>query len=311
MKLKTIRNLARYINSRHWLYLEKVGKRPLSEGSKIPKMQVTDEILRTYRFPNVFPELDRATQRMRVLLPVEDFTQVSRAGIIRVPVSPEIELWTMIWYRAFNWGDLASDIGICETPDKLASRLRARRARGRTVFNPCFGFENEDAALEDALVSLYRVWELLPKIANEVFSYDTQTEVCDSLSAMLNGLIAQGTVSTMVRDLGHYPRYWSEGKPTDGDQWFNISPVQVEALRRLAPSLETDESEEQPARLGPALQRLLFDLSFATYSHVPELTLQDLGHTLFGFERYCRVAEGTSGMLLRYDRKPTKDDSRS
>ena len=114
-----------YINERHMMYLRR------KNGVQYP--WTSDAILTEYSFCNVYRELDRVTEWIRVNWrePYHDHSNLPFAMAVA---------------RQINWPDTLEEIGFPETwePEKVKAIMQARKDRGDKVYTGAYMFPSHD-----------------------------------------------------------------------------------------------------------------------------------------------------------------------
>jgi alpha-glutamyl/putrescinyl thymine pyrophosphorylase clade 1 len=119
MGQEAMESFFRFINERHRIYLRKQASKDWP-WSKNP-------ILQTFKFTNVFRELDMTTTWLRVRW--------------RDPYADHPDLWfAMAVARTINWPDTLEEIGFPDpwNPDRVAKVIADRMARGEKVFSDAY-----------------------------------------------------------------------------------------------------------------------------------------------------------------------------
>ena len=194
-----------WINERHRIYLKKQCEGP---------PWTDDWIMQTYKFCNVFRQLDRGTIALNDLL---------RRSIL---TNPQIA-FTTIWYRLFNLDVHANHFRVAPGMEELMVYLKKRRADGEQIFTGAH--MTTGVAGEHKLTtferSVHAGFELAPKISHLCRS-GYMAIVYEALKAlpMVGGFIAY----EMVCDLR-----FSLIEPKDSMTFTNIGPGAKRGLERL------------------------------------------------------------------------------
>lgn len=111
-KTSNIKDFYGWINERHSIFLKRQA------GEEWP--WTDDEILRKYKFTNVFRQLDRGTVALQRMVAGQD--------------DPELITFNVWWYRLFNLDTHAKELGFVREFDQLETYIRERWAREEKVF---------------------------------------------------------------------------------------------------------------------------------------------------------------------------------
>lgn len=271
-----INQLLYFIKERHSIFLKK--------GEGLPKPWTEDKILQTYKFCNVYRELDTVTIWIR--------------KNIREPYANNSNLWFMLCLaRRINWPDTLQEIMDRGTwpvkgydPEKLLKILDARTARKEKVYTGSYMITAEHVIGETksratCYSNLGKLWEKRKKITPHLNS---------SLEEAFNAILGQGfawgsfMTAQVIADLKHAPQLINA---PDWWDWAASGPGSRRGLNRVL-GRAADAPWQEDMWLG-ALESLAEEVD----SHVKRwgftrLHNQDLQNCLCEFDKYQRVKLG-------------------
>ncbi len=259
-----------FVNERHRIYLKK------SAGE--PKPWTDDEILRIWKFTNVFRELDRGTIWLR-----EHFREPhADAGALLV--------FNIAWYRIFNWIPTAEAIGWRATweVDDVISTLRTL-PQVFTNAHMLRGTAGEVKVVTYAKVGR-EIWESMDDIYSAARERRTLEHVFDILTDFRN--IGPFLAYEIVTDLRHTAIL---GDASDINTWANVGPGAMRGLTRVYGHINRSDALARMrellriSQLDPVLER-----------HVPPLELRDIEHSLCEYDKMMRVKNGEGTPRCRY-----------
>lgn len=264
-----------WVNERHAIYLRR------SRGDPWP--WTDDPILQTYKFTNVFRELDRGTVWLR-----EHFIQ---------PYWEHQELFANIaMYRRYNWIGTAEELGfmVDYDPEWIVAQMEARKARGEQIFTGahmlCGGIRYPDGTLPFSKV------EQIFGIAFKIL-WDNREELEpmpgegleDAYNRLLSKVPGFGPFITyeIVTDLRH-TRYLCDAH--DIMTWANPGPG---AKRGICRVLGKDIKEPISRDYQITCMKWLLDISDDFKADwVPQMEMRDIEHSLCEFDKYERTRTG-------------------
>ena len=264
-----------WINERHSIYLKKkAGK---------PRPWTDDDTLNTFKFTNVFRELDRTTVWMR-----EHYTgpnHTAPAGDI---------IFNCCMFRMFGTMEFAESVGWIKQwdPKEVKSLARARLDRGMKVFTGAYIITNQGMKLpkEQVVVDYFLnpIWEDREHLG-KVFVEENSLGHAHKILGKYPGWGGGGFMAyEVITDLNHTLMPLAK----DRMLWANAGPGAKRGLNRLhgrridiAPSKHGWNAEmgelldHAPARLG---------------KHVPidQFDMRSVEHSLCEWDKYQRVELG-------------------
>jgi hypothetical protein len=281
------KNVKRYFNfcsERHAIYLRR------AEGQPWPWTE--DEILKTYKFTNIFRELDTGT--------------IWYKENIREPYADDEELFfNTCMYRQFNYWPTADEIGYISTykPQKLERKLRARKERGDKIFTSAHmitGTLGGDKITQVVHKVLFPLWE---------HRKDLQPQQGDTLESAYMRFKNPGFGPfiryEVITDLRH-TRYLENA--SDIMTWANAGPGAKRGIMRLcgirpytakagAPSFKMSG---KPEFWNAFMQELLHASDKYLKDFMPAMEMRDIEHSLCEWDKWERARTGQGKPRQRY-----------
>lgn len=281
-----------YIQERHDIYL----KRQLGK----PAPWTDDNVLRHYRFCNVYRELDTVTiwVREHIREPFADdkwlWFMLAIARRINLPATLE-ELMADkkgAWPRNGKW-----------SPDRMVQLLDDRTARGEPVYTGAYMITAETGpehigktkSRTTAFSNLLPLWQKAKQI---------EPQLHHTLQGAFDALLGQGFAwgpfmcYEVVSDLRH-TRYLREAP--DIMTWANAGPGAFRGLNRLHGRPLKQSQKPEAAR---AEMEQLLHLTRARWpkpsAKFPRLEMREIEHTLCEFDKYLRVVNGEGAPRSKY-----------
>lgn len=285
LKQKAVRRFFTFMNERHEIYLRR------QRGDDWPWTE--DTILQTYRFCNIFRELDIVTIWIR-----ENW---------REPYADHENLWfAMAMARQINWPDTLAEIGFPKKwdPERVHEILELRKERGEKIYTGAYivtgglGGPKIEQTVWKVLDPLYKD---PPKFVYRKKHKDNTLEDCNEQLRQHTGF---GTFMSyeVITDLRH-TRYLDEA--SDIMTWANPGPGAKRGINRmlglpvkLRQEVKVDEYIEFMRKLLHHSKTRRHELS----SDFPDLELRDIEHTLCEFDKYERVRKGQGRPRAKYAR---------
>lgn len=202
-------SLVKLIKERHQVYLNR--------QAGMNKPWTEDEILQTYRFPNMYRELDRVTQWI--------------ASNWRIPYRDDDDVWfAMAVARLNNWPDTLQEVGypIPWNPQKFRRVLDGRKKRGVKVFTGAYIIATGGMASKSEYVAsvLTNLWskrkELRPRKSDRLEDFYQRILAQDGLGTFMAAQIVADTKYTSR--LTNCSDWWS---------WAAQGPGSCRGLNRL------------------------------------------------------------------------------
>ena len=270
MNSEQVNRFFAWINERHAIYLRK------KEGRPWPWTK--DPILQTYKFTNVFRELDTETILLR-----ENW---------REPYADHPHLWFAIAaYRAIGLYSTMRVLGFPNNPvrwlPRVSQTLQRWSIERRRVFTGayiiCFGVVPPGKSyIADVL--LKGLWDARRTLEPRLREGSIQGAF-DALREHRGW--GPFMAYEVVTDLRH-TRYLN--KATDIMTWANIGPGSRRGINRI---LRQPVKATLSTTTGlSVMQELLARSDAETHSYVPALEIRDIEHSLCEFDKYERARTG-------------------
>lgn len=285
---------------------------------KTEKPWTQDKILQTYRFCNVFRELDTVTQWIDTN--------------IRKPYAKHPHLWLMLCAaRQINWPDTLEDLMRTDgaffnsdwSPERMRSTMLARRKRGEKVYTGAYMISgqrsNPDRTKADkphitANLTLLPMWKERHRLT-ALFEDAVSLEETYATLSLYNGFGSFMTAQ-VIADMKH-TRYLKDA--SDWWTWCALGPGSTRGLNRVY-GRRRDPNEPHKGRFKPLnmkwsaeetsaaiepLRNALID-AFLKTRHAPFLPVkpicaQDTQNCLCEFDKYERVRLGEGRPRALYD----------
>lgn len=252
-----------WMNERHAIYCRRVVGKPWP--------WTDDPILREYKFTNVFRELDWGTICLRLMEEGQ--------------TDPGLIFWNTVWYRIFNWWELAFDIGFCESWEQLNDEIKARHKRGERLFTGAHmvrGTTGGEPKHLGYLRLLKSIWDKREQEARAILAGGTM-ENAHSI-AMAIPFIGDFTAYEIVCDLRwSLPGFVASDKLT----WGNVGNGAARGLKRLGMPPTVDS------------MRLLFDFRRKRL-RFEGIEMREIEHCLCEFDKYERARLGQGKPRSKY-----------
>lgn len=284
--------LLKFMKARHAIYLARTA------GAAKPWTR--DPILQSYRFCNVYRELDTVTVWVR--------------ENIREPYAAHPHLWFMLaMARQINWPETLQEImDEGAWPDtkydwkRVRKIMLARQARGDQLYTGAYMLnahgtkpdDPKDKAFFTTKLVLDSVWQRRDQITR---AFATSMKAAWSSLLPSHGW-GPFTAYEVVCD-ARYTRYVKKGFwSLDAMTWANAGPGAIRGLNRLAgrpvksplaPTEALIEMQLLLARIGPK------------WPHKPALEMREIEHCLCEFDKYERVRLGEGRPRSTYPGKAT------
>lgn len=290
-----------WINERHWIYLQK------DAGDPWP--WTDDPILQTYKFTNVFRELDTGTVWYR-----ENW---------REPFAHHPKLFfNTCLYRQFNYWPTAEFLGFIEHdgdelvqdpneerwwsiwyPEHIENALRERKQSGMRVFTGAHMLTGTLGGPEKKDKVWQVVWRVLDHIWHNEELYIPQPG--DTLEKAYKRLLPAPGFGPflsyeVITDLRH-TRYLEDA--SDIMTWANPGPGAVRGIHRLFgfPLVRGYHAKMiKGVDYVQHMRELLVMSPDYLEDHVPDLEMRDIEHSLCEFDKYERTRTGHGRPRSKY-----------
>jgi hypothetical protein len=277
-----------YMHERHGIYLRR------KEGQ--PKPWTLDPVLQSYRFCNVYRELDTVTDWVRFN--------------IRRPYGGRPYLWFMLCMaRQINWpATLKELMGAGAWPtdtydwEAVRAVMLARQARGEKLYTGAYMLNAHGTAPDDpkdkafftTKLVLDSVWQGREKITAAF----EEGSMRDAWAALLPYHGWGGFTAYEVVCDARYTRYGkSAAWRFDALTWAHAGPGAVRGLNRLSgrPVRTPMKQDAACAEMRELLARLA-----PVWLHKPKLEMREVEHSLCEFDKYERTRLGEGRPRSRY-----------
>lgn len=288
----TVEGFFAFINERHRIYVKRFEEHA-------PWPWTDDPILRKFKFTNVFRQLDRGTIAL-----TEMFKRVV------LPTTPGLDLFNVVWYRFFNWHELATEIGYVCTFDYLKRMITKRAETDLRLFTGAHmtsGRSGEEK-YETYLEACENVWRDRDVLAADILMRGTMEQAFESMKAYYQ--VGPFVGYEMVCDFRFllFPT-----PPRDRLAWANVGPGAKRGLQRLnlPPTLQSMLTLFECTKEGLASHvarhlsstRAALDGQIFTFNTFdPPLELREIEHCLCEFDKYERVRLGQGRPRSKYRR---------
>lgn len=282
---KNIQQFFDFADERHTVYLCK------ERGDEWP--WTNDIILQTYKFTNVYRELDRGTVWYR--------------EHIREPYAQDPELFfNTCVYRRHNWIGTGEFLGYIHDYDakQVTQSVLSYQAAGNKVFTGahmlCGDIKDGDYQPKGKVEQIFgiafrKLWEQRREL---------EPKPGDSLEAAFNRLNGKipgyGAFITyeVITDLRH-TRYLCDAP--DIMTWANPGPGATRGIVRLMGNEVSDYKAYPKRDACIAAMRVLLELS-PNYlgEYMPAMEMRDIEHTLCEWDKYKRVQQGQGRPRQKY-----------
>lgn len=273
-----------WINERHQIYINRFIMKDKAPWTK-------DKILQTYKFTNVFRQLDRVT------IELNKFMKTYRT-------IPGILLMQICVFRMFNWPltyeylqKKGYNQGLRDQRRRIIHNLIQRRRAGNKNFTGAYIITNQ--GLKDPKEKL--CIDALCKIERALFS-PKKGEL-----SLYERIKKENTMQGCVEILTEFPmigkfvgyeiacdlRYTKIlNRANDVNSWANAGPGAKRGLNRIhGRDLKKKVSDLQYLE---EMRELLMEakLGNTLEGHVPDLEMREIEHSLCEFDKYMRVKKG-------------------
>jgi hypothetical protein len=254
-----------FVNERHRIYVKKAS------GQSKPWTE--DRILQSYKFTNVFRQLDTGTVWLTDNIIKPHYNDDAALMIFNVSV-----------YRLFNWTGTGEIIGwqTAWRPKVVTRRLKKAEAAGDQIFTGAHIVWSEGgmSKIDGIIKQCTDVWTKRVYLASI-------TRYTNSLRGTFDELVKIRGIGSfiayeIVSDLRH-TRLLQDAR--DINTWANVGPGAMRGLRRLNPDIK-------PKQALAAMIDLLERSRENTGDHVPDMELRDIEHVLCEMDKFCRVKYG-------------------
>jgi len=272
MNQEEIQKFFNYLNERHIVYLRR------QNGVAYP--WTSDAILTEYSFCNVYRELDRVTEWIRVNW--------------REPYADHPNLpFAMSMARQINWPDTLEELGFPEhwNPKRLKAIMQGRMDRKEKVYTGAY--------MLTGTLGGSKIEQTIDKILTPLYEYHPPM-VKDSLEETWKGYQKHAGFSgfmayEVVTDLRH-TKWLRNAK--DIMTWANPGPGAQRGLNRIH-HRELNKTIKKP-QLNFEMKVLLDCSPEYLQGHMLPLEMRDIEHCLCEFDKYERTRLGEGRPRAKY-----------
>lgn len=282
------KRLAKYywwINERHRIYLNKAADRPWP--------WTKDKIMQTYKFTNVFRELDAETLAFH-------------ERIDDLDLMPADKLYHMILFRAFNrhqtYDMLTRGKTTHHTPAKMKRILHRNADKGKKIFTGAYIITNagQSASKIDLMCDALGVqWRGRRRIWDAMQADGTMRGCTDILRAY--PMQGPFTSYEVICDMRYQDGMLS--KAPDRKTWANLGPGARRGINRIVKGRKKPNVFRTTEEYIEFMQEMLKTSSKYRGKHVPPLEMREIEHSLCEFDKWLRVCNNEGRPRSLYRRK--------
>jgi len=272
-----------WINERHRIYLNKLYERPWP--------WTKDEIMQTYKFTNVFRELDAETVKFHDRIDSLNLMQADK-------------LYHMILFRAFNRAEtydmLTRGKTTHHTPAKMKRILHRNADKGKKIFTGAYIITNagrSDSKIDIMCDALGVQWRGRRKIYEEMMTDGTMQGCTKILTAypMQGPFTAYEVICDMRYQEG---MLWNA---PDRKKWANLGPGARRGINRIVSGKKKPNVYRTTEEYIEFMVEMLKTSPKYRGKHVPPLEMREIEHSLCEFDKWLRVHnnEGRPRSLYR------------
>lgn len=272
-----------WINERHMIYLKKAS------DHNWPWTQ--DKIMQTYKFTNVFRELDAETIKFH-------------ERIDDLDLMPADKLYHMILFRAFNRAETYDMLTRGKTthhrPTKMTRILHRNADRGKKIFTGAYIITNAGSTepkIDLVCNALGVHWRGRRRIYDAMMK-DGTMEGCTKI---LSAYPMQGPFTSyeVICDM-RYQKGMLWNAP-DRKKWANLGPGARRGINRIVAGKKKPNVFATTEEYIEFMVELLKSSRSKLGPHVPSLEMREIEHSLCEFDKYMRVLnkEGRPRSLYR------------
>jgi len=272
MSQENLQRFFDYLNERHIVYLRR------QNGVAYP--WTNDPILTEYSFCNVYRELDRVTEWIRVNW--------------REPYADHPNLpFAMAMARQINWPDTLQELGFPEhwNPERLKAIMQGRMDRKEKVYTGAY--------MLTGTLGGSKIEQTIDKILTPLYN-NHPPMIEDSLEETWKGYLKYAGFSgfmayEVVTDLRH-TKWLNNAK--DIMTWANPGPGAQRGLNRI--HLRDLNKTIKKEQLNSEMKQLLDSSPDYLQGHMEPLEMRDIEHCLCEFDKYERVRLGQGRPRAKY-----------
>lgn len=276
---QNVKAFFKFMKERHTIYLKRQANKPWP--------WTEDEILQTYKFCNIFRELDTVTRWIN--------------DNWRVPFKDHPNLWfAMAVARQINWPETLAEIGFPTKwdPRRVKKIMYARQKRKQKVYTGAYmltgtlGGNKVSQTVDKILTPLYKNKNVVPQKGDTLQEAWKRFLPCPGFSGFMSfEVITDIRHTKILRDA------------TDILTWANAGPGAYRGLNRIFDhDLNQRRTTEALSEMQFLLKKSKVKANWPNNKQYPKLEMRDIEHTLCEFDKYERVRldQGRPRSLYRH-----------
>lgn len=275
-----------WMNERHSIWMKR-------NADKKPPW-TRDEILREYRFTNVYRELDRVT--------IELHRRMDHLADVDMPL--EDRLYRIILFRAFNWPptyDVIDKAGVVSNPKKMARVLHRYADEGNKVFTGAYIVTNAGRT-EPKIDVMCEAMGVISRGRRKIWDEIAEVGTMEGATQVLCQYPMMGSFTSyeVVCDLR-----WQRGmldQAPDVKTWANLGPGARRGINRIVSGQKRPNVFRSTRAYVEFMQKLLAmaPKKFKWWSERP-LELREIEHSLCEVDKYLRVKSNEGKPRSRFE----------
>lgn len=284
MNMNMIKLFWYFLGERHQIYLNR------KDGKPWPWTE--DKILKTYKFTNVFRQLDRVT------------TELTKQVIQSPKAKKRLDLlvFNIIKFRMFNWPDTYEALGGFRSSwneKKAIKKLKKLRKAGHKIFTGAYMQTNGGSHRDKITMTCKAITEFYrqrKKLANIIRESRTVEHWVYQLQKF--PLVGPFVAYELATDIRHLADIGVLVEPYDIMTWANPGPGARRGLNRI---YGRPLKNRTPVKKMISEMVEILELSRTERpTWLPALELRDIEHSLCEFDKYMRVKRGQGKPRSRY-----------
>lgn len=251
-----------------------------------------DPILQTYRFTNVFRQLDKVTQHLNTHIHIDDYSDMNNY------------LLDVIVYRMFNHPDtflVWKDAG--KIVNRFRHKLCNRKKHGMQIFTGAYIITNAGSKqnkIDLVCDNIIKIKKLMIRNKLAILFGCEMTLKKAHKEIMCLPMHGPFVAYEVVTDL----RWTMLKRAKDIMTWANAGPGCLRGLNRLSNrDIKKKINQERACLEMMFILNRLNDSKSLLRWWVPPLEMRDVEHSLCEFDKYMRVKNGEGRPRSKYDYK--------
>jgi hypothetical protein len=288
-----IQDFANFINERHNIYINRFIK-------KLNKPWTDDKILQSYKFTNVFRQLDKGTIALQEMLKNNKFNYKNEPQEFYKHKESALIFFNICWYRYFNWYEHGNNLKFVCSYKEVENYILRRYKEGKRIFTGAWmttGVFAEDKHIT-YLRACKEAWNKRFEFVDFIKNNQSLEKVCHKLTELY--MIGKFMAYEIACDL----RFTSLlENATDKLTWANMGPGAQRGLKRLGYQHKNQQEAcnsmiEIYNDLTCLTKRML---SADVYEASVPFELREVEHSLCEFDKYMRVKLGEGRPRSKYN----------